>query len=153
MKKLAFAALAASTLFASPAFAQNDVKSTTITANIPLVCNITAPAGGAVAIGTTTAIGDSAANCNDPDGFTATVRSANAGVLKGQANNATTIPYTLNIAGVQDGIDLSQPRTFPGGPSATSTGPLATSVSVGAPNGPAYADNYSDVITYSIQAN
>lgn len=152
MKNIAFAALAASTLLATPAFAQNDVKSTTITANIPLTCTITAPAGGAVAINATTPIGDSAATCNDPDGFVATLSSANSGVMKGQANNPTFIPYTLTIAGAGT-YNLATPQQLPGGPTASQVGPLATSVNAGAANGPAYADNYSDVITYAIQAN
>lgn len=160
MKKLVLAALAATTAIASPAAAQqfgtSNTDSTTITATIALVCTINAPTGGAVLVNAETPIGDSAAQCNDPDGFTATLSSANAGVLEGaDSNNATTIPYVLNIAGVGSfplTSNVVLPRT-PGDQAAVDGISFATSVTVGTPNGPAFADSYSDTITYSIVPN
>jgi hypothetical protein len=86
MKKFLYAALAATTLFATPAFAQNtagvtDSDDTVITANIPNVCELTAPADVTLASflgnGTGGSIGNVNILCNDPDGFTFTATSAN----------------------------------------------------------------------------
>jgi len=87
MKKIVIAALAVSTFAATPAFAQNmtgqtDSDDTVITANIPAVCELTAPADRTLAIDPTVngageTIGNVNIRCNDPEGFTFTTTSAN----------------------------------------------------------------------------
>jgi hypothetical protein len=160
MKKLTFAAAIAAAAISSPSFAQafgtSDTDTTTITAEIDLVCTIGAPEGGDVEIDATTAIGDSSAQCNDPDGFTATLTSANAGKLVGaDEDNATVIPYTITIAGAGT-YSLAAPQELPrepGDQQAVDGFSLPTSVNVAEPVGPAFADAYSDTITYEIVPN
>jgi hypothetical protein len=159
MKKIIFAALAASTFIATPAFAQAS-DTTTITASIALVCTIDAPAGGTVPVSGNTGIGNVSAQCNDPDGFTATLSSANAGVLNAaDPDNATNIPYTFTISGVTDGDgpqSLATPKSFPRSPgdqTAVNGFSLPMQIQTNGPDGPAFADTYSDVITFAIVAN
>lgn len=159
MKKLVIAALAASTAFATPAFAQSS-DTATITASIALICTIDAPAGGTVPVNGATGIGNVSAQCNDPDGFTATLSSANAGKLVGaDSNNGTAIPYTFTITGVTDGDgpqSLATNKVFPRSPGdqvAVNGFSLPMQIQTAGPNGPAFADTYSDVITFSIVAN
>ncbi|QNE32426.1 hypothetical protein F1C10_11040 [Sphingomonas sp. NBWT7] len=162
MKKIVIAALAATTAFASPALAQSGsfgssgTDSTPLRATIAAVCTIDAPAGGSLTVGTADqAIGNTAAQCNDPDGFTATIASANGGVLKGTGNNTQTIAYTMTIANVPSATNLSLANqyTFTQGGEANAVAgyTLPTTVTVENP-AIAFADDYSDTITFSIVA-
>lgn len=161
MKKLTIAALAA-TIVVTPAHAQSygtsDTDTTTITATVPVTCTVDAPAGGAISsvAGTETPIGNSAARCNDPDGFTLTISSANAGKLKGSLSSHTSvIPYKLLIAEQGPAVSLVNPVTIvEGDVIAAEAGYIrATSIVVQEPVGPKYADSYSDTITYKIVPN
>jgi hypothetical protein len=160
MKKLLIAttALAAFSVSA-PAFAQSS-DTTTISATIPLVCTIDAPDGGAVAVSGTTEIGSVSAKCNDPDGFTATLTSLNGGKLTGlDSDNTSTIPYTFTISGATDGTgpqSLAAPKVFPrtpGDQTAIDGFSLPMQIQTTGTNGPAFADKYSDTITFAIVAN
>lgn len=160
MKKLILA-LAATTVFAAPAMAQStfgdsNTDSTTVTATIAAVCTVNAPAGGAISAdeGSQNPIGDSAAQCNDPDGFDVVLSSANAGDLRGaNSSNATTLNYLLRIVGAGS-YDLTTPQTLPGTArqEAVDGFALPTFIDVGTANGPRFADAYSDTITYTITA-
>lgn len=124
MKKLFAVAILASSAIAAPAMAQSfgtgPSDTTTITAEVAAVCTIDAPAGGMVPVTGNTNIGDVRLQCNDPDGFTATVSSAHQGVLKGaDSDNASTILYTFTVPGVTDGtspLSLSSHKSSPARP-------------------------------------
>jgi len=163
MKKILMLAVASAALVTTPAMAQfgsSNTDSAEIGATIAAICTISGPADNlTLAPNTVTSLGNVGAQCNDPDGFTATLTSLNNGVLKGaDSNNATTIPYTFTITGVTDGDgpqSLSLPKAFNGTArqEAVDGFVLPMQIQTGATNGPAYADAYSDTITFSIVAN
>jgi len=108
-------------------------------------------AGGTTSIGTATLIS------NLKGGYTITVTSTNAGVLKGaDGTNTDNFDYTLAFGGVS-GIDLLTPYTLGLSGKTTKTGtPYAVSVTFTGTNALANlvnADTYSDVITFTIAAD
>lgn len=159
MNKLVIAAVAATTFIGTSASAQtygtSGTDTTLLRATIAPICTVDAPTGGSLAVNQANQpVGNSAAQCNDPDGFTSTVASTNGGFLKGQANNPTTIPYTISLQGSVQNLPLTNAFTYSQDANQQNVDgySLPTSISVGTPNGPAYADDYSDVITYTIVA-
>src|SRR5690606_2751300 len=103
MKKIIIAALA-TTVFAAPALAATDT--TTIGADIAAVCTIDGPNDNAnlnLASTAAQSLGNVTIQCNDPQGFTASATSSNAGKLKAaHGGSTTTYDYVLNVAGLGD---------------------------------------------------
>lgn len=154
MKMLAFAALAATSAFATTAFAQTS-DTTPINASVASICRVDAPEGGTVTSTGRTFIGQSTVQCNDPDGFFVVISSANAGDLRGsRPNNTSSINYLLDIEGAGR-YDLTTPQTLPGTANQRSVDgfSLPTFIDATSFNGPAFADTYSDTITYTITQN
>ena len=154
MKKLALAALAASAFAATPAFANS--QNTVIYANVPLVCQITAPGNnGSINLNGSTPIGDVTAQCNNAAGFTASLSSLNGFKLKdqGNASNTTTYAYSVTVAGVGT-INTNQSLNINPGPAETLS-PLAFGVTINTsgPTGLPYAGTYQDTLTWTLTAN
>lgn len=185
MKKVLFAALAATTMFATPAFAQNtsgvtDSDDTVITANIPAVCEITAPADHTVVVNPTTngaaeSIGNINILCNDPDGFTLTTTSAHpsgspvegspGGLLvpidNSSRSTASTIAYRVAALGnslfnvPKQANQLSaNPGGFVGGQDVDILF-ITSGMRDLRGNGPglAYAGIYRDTVTFTVTSN
>jgi hypothetical protein len=163
MTKLMIAALAATTALATPAMANTDT--TTVWATVAPVCSIDGPAdNGSIALTGTTALGPVSVTCNDPQGFTASITSANGSKLADSSNGGspTTYDYTLSIAGVANNLSLAgsgqsfNSASYGGAAAYVADHPgLAANVSlnVGTRNGANFAGVYSDVITWTINAN
>ena len=106
--------------------------------------------GGSTSIGTATLIS------NLKGGYTITITSSNAGVLKSlDATNIDTIPYTFTFGGTSS-IDLASPYTLS---LSGKTPKLGTVYAVSVEYDPLAAltdllnaDNYRDVITFAIAA-
>lgn len=155
MKKLALAALAASAFAATPAFANS--QNTVIYANVPLVCQITAPGNnGSINLNGSTPIGDVTAQCNNAAGFTAELSSLNGFKLKDQTNssNTTTYAYSVSVAGVGSMINTNQSLNIHPGPAETLS-PIALGVTINTsgPTGLPYAGTYQDTLTWTLTAN
>jgi len=156
MTKLMIAALAATTALATPAFANTDT--TTVSATIAPVCAIDGPADiSSVALTGSTGLGNVTVTCNDAHGFTATVSSANAGLLKDSSNNSpTTFAYSLSAAGMS--VPLTAAYHFNGSDAGIAAGVIGgvavpVSLSITGHSGALFAGTYSDVITWDITAN
>lgn len=158
MKKLVIAAAVSAIAFASPALAASTAN-TIITANIASVCTIGAPGLEGVILGGAKVIGNLDLQCNSAGGFTAGVSSANNGKLtSGVSNNTTTYDYQLNIAPYGTFTPTSGPAganitANPGDTSLLAAKHLPINVIVGTANGPEFAGNYSDTLTFYITAN
>lgn len=155
MNRLLLAGLALTSMgLAAPANAATD--QTTVAGYIPLVCTIDSPPsndGIDLSTGATTALGDVLAQCNDPQGFTASVDSANNFKLV-DAGSTTHFTYSLSLAGFGslsgDGsISLSPPTSDP----LLVPQSAALSLTTTGASGPAYAGYYQDTITFSINGN
>lgn len=157
MKKLVFAALAATT-FATPALAATDT--TAISATVPAYCEITAPADNTavnLTVGQLSALaGGVKVKCNDPQGFTAGVSSANGGKLT-EANNPTFYNYSLHVPGYGDVAVTSavalNSNGFGANAWAINEQTIALSVKMGARSGPNFAGTFSDTLTFEINGN
>lgn len=159
MKKIAFAAaLAATTVFAAPAFAES--ASTTIGADIVPVCTISAPASVTLDLTSTSVqpLGNVTIQCNNGSGFTATAASSNGGVLRAASGTShTTYSYSLNVAGIGD-RDLTSAQsinshTYGMDDYALGSVPTAVGVKITGHTGAAFAGDYRDTITWTITAN
>jgi hypothetical protein len=158
MTKLMIAALAATTAFATPAFASS---TTSVTAEVPAVCSLTAPGSVSVATSGLSDLGTANLICNSASGFTIHVSSQNGGFLADHNGPSTThLPYTLSVPqyGVSNlALTTADMPINPGAGAAPYViGGLALDVklNVGQPTGGLlYAGTYTDVITYSINAN
>jgi hypothetical protein len=156
MKKMIFAALAASTFIATPALADT----TTISGDVAPVCTIDGPpdtAGLNLTIGgPAQALGNVHIQCNSLNGYAATASSANGGLLNSNARSAARLSYSLETP--YGAIALTTPQGItvsPGNQQSVDgydvpVGVLVTGNSNGAP---VFAGRYSDVITWTITAN
>lgn len=149
MNKILYAALAASTVIATPALASSD--SMTISGEVPYVCTVDAPAdNNAVNLNGDTALGDLYTQCNDPDGWSLDITSANGFKLV-DANTATYYPYVLHA----NNNDISSDFHYDSGPAdddaliAGGTSPVSMTTS-GPQGGPAYAGTYADTVTWTL---
>lgn len=157
MTKLMIAALAATTALATPAFANTDT--TTVSATIAPVCAIDGPANiSSVALSGPTQLGNVTIQCNDAQGFTASVESANSGQLK-DSNSPTYFDYTLSAPGFSARQLTSKvtvnSTTYGNAAAAAAVGgiPLAVTLNIAAQHGASFAGTYSDVLTWDITAN
>ena len=151
------AALAATTALATPAFANTDT--TTVSATIAPVCAIDGPADiSSVALTGGTGLGNVTVQCNDAQGFTASVASANSGLLK-DASSPTTFAYSLNF-GPGGTHTVNSPvvvnsAVYGTAAAAAAVGgiSLPVTLNITQQNGASFAGTYSDVITWDITAN
>ncbi len=159
MKKLVLAALAA-TAFATPAFAQGNSDTTTIGADINAVCALDAPASQFVSLsGATNLSSDLYIICNDADGFSFSMTSANGYELEDAGGDSPTkYPYTLSSSlfggpSNADIVNAPVPSNFPSAGAWVNGLSIPVTVNVGTPDGPAFAGQYRDTLTFTISAN
>lgn len=147
--------MALSGFAAAPAFAASDAV--VVYGSVPYVCTISAPAdnGSVNLAGGTTALGNLTAQCNDPQGFTASLDSLNDFKLA-EAGNPSYFTYVLDVSGLNISSDQSINSNAMGPPEdydliSTVTVPLAVESTTLV--GPAYAGLYQDTITFTINGN
>jgi hypothetical protein len=157
-KLMMIAALAATTAFATPAFAST---TTAVSTTIDPVCTLTGPANNnMVKLTGGTSLGNVTVQCNDAAGFTASVSSANSGLLKDASSHSpTTFAYNLNFgAGGTHTVDspvVVNSAAYGTAAAAAAVGGivLPVTLNITAQNGASFAGTYSDVITWDITAN
>jgi hypothetical protein len=166
MKKLILAAVA-STVIAAPAFAQNSAD-VVIQGTVPLSCTVVANPSivnpeliDLSNTSTDQSLGSLTYACNNAGGFTRTVSSANAGVLKRAGGGAgeNTIAYQASHTG-GSGIDMplsslssNHVESMAGSTAFVNGQTGSVKVRVGNASGPLFAGNYGDTITIAIAPN
>jgi hypothetical protein len=156
---LVIATAASLALFSTPAFAQvGNEFSFDIQGQIVGECgaeNLSiAPIATLTLDGNEQALGSIRYVCNDVDGFTRTISSANSGTLN---DNGNTIPYTLSHSGITEiAFAPTQPApdivTVVPGSSALLTG--VSGVLSAAASGAGFpAGTYTDTVTVAVTAN
>lgn len=160
--KTIFAAAAAVAAFAAaaPALANSDAM--TVSGSVAPVCTISAPTDATVTLTTTSAqnLGNVTLQCNDPQGFTGSVASANGGQLRNTEAPSSYRTYQLSSSA---GLTAFTPTTegqpafnsvnYSANAAAINGLPIPVAITVGAQFGPAYAGTYSDVLTFTVNAN
>jgi len=166
MKKIILAAVAASTMFAAPAFAQsNPTSAPNGSIEIPLSgtlakrCIVSAFLNGpfdALNLESTAVQGAESlsSSCNYAGQSTVTFSSANNGALK---SGDIAIPYKFYLSGspLSGGVSLSSPQVWSAFPSG-GTAPNTTgtrSMSVQLDSIATVAGTYTDTITVAVQPN
>lgn len=160
MKRILIAAAALSA-FAAPAFAQTS-DAMTVGGSIAPVCSIQAPGDATVNLGggsTSQGIGGVTLQCNDPQGFTAGLSSANNGRLVNTESAGSSYAYSLTVAGMSGNFPLTTATQtinssgLGGNAFAITPQVVNLGVSLGGLTGPAYSGTYADVLTFTISAN
>jgi spore coat protein U-like protein len=169
MKKTIFAAaLATTTAFAAPAFAQSNV-SINLQGSVPLSCTVVANPSivnpellDLNNTATDQQLGSLTYQCNNAGGFTRNIKSANGGTLNrdGGAAGENNIPYQARSGGGSGlstalaTLSTSGIDTALAGSTSFVTGQTGSVfVKVGAPSGPLFAGNYKDTITVTVTPN
>ena len=166
MKYTGIAAVAAVVLMAAGAQAATSV-SLTVGGNVAMVCEVTDfVAANATTLDLTNTssaqnVGSATYKCNDPAGFSRTITSANAGLLKRTGGGAgeNNIPYLFDHGGT-NGLTVSPLQLTTAhldsmsGSTAFAAGVTGNiDVTIQAPSGPLLAGAYTDTITISISPN
>lgn len=153
MKRILIAA-ALSTL-AAPALAQTS-DSMTVSGSVPQVCTISTTGDALVTLASGAQdVGSVDILCNDPQGFTVTATSQNNSALVNTAAPGSFYAYTMNSTpwgAVRFGVPVSAAEIGGSGLYVTSQ-TIDLDISVGAVTGPAFAGTYTDLVTFTINAN
>ncbi|MFJ6023063.1 hypothetical protein ACIQC9_00525 [Brevundimonas sp. NPDC092305] len=150
-----FIVAAALSALAAPAYAQSS-DSMTVNGVVPAICTIATTGDAVVNLASgSQAVGGVTIQCNDPQGFTTTVGSANGSALVNTEAPGSFYAYTMNSSpwgGVRFGVPVNSSEI--GGASAYVTPQfISLDISVGAVTGPAFAGSYTDLVTFTISAN
>lgn len=159
MLKLTCATLAA-TLFATALQAQTSSDSMLITGDEPEVCTMISEIPDVVSLNVASSgsqdLGRITYRCNSPDGFTRTISSDNAGMLR---RGSQSIPYQLSHSGAA-GLAFSATSVaaplitrVPGIGSVVAGEPGFLAVTLTGSTGGLLAGEYQDTITVEIAAN
>lgn len=164
MRKL-FLASAALVFTAGSAMAlPGPSASVDITANNAAVCTVASDASGVVSVSLTVAGAQPLATftyvCNDPDGFTRTIHSANEGQLRrlGLTTPGNFVNYSFSHGGSGDGASLTETDVSlsvdvvdaHSGIGYVTGESGATTIAIVPPVGPLFAGDFTDTITISV---
>lgn len=164
MKKILFAAAAATVAFASPALAQTAANPITVgpatSIDIPLsgtvakACTVSAYLNGPFSelnMTSTASQGSESLSvgCNYAGSASVTFNSANLGAMKSGANS---VPYTFSVSNYLSDVSLASPQTVSWNV-VSPPGVQTKSMSVKLTNAATVAGTYTDTITIAVTPN